>query len=172
MDMNFDFYQGSCGSFRFEEEEIVLLCFSYPGDEKYKCRSFNGTTFTDSNSSSTHGHTKAGNALGKYNGKPFVTGGYDGQYHAETEILDLNNTAEKYIWNLHKKYPFSESIRYAATVSFQDRVVVIGGDYIDLIAEFKNEIWTILTNLSTVRSYHNAIVADHDVVIVGGVGEL
>ena len=64
------------------------------------------------------------------------------------------------------------SIRYAAIVSFQNRVVVIGGDYIEIIAEFKDAKWARLGNMNSIRSYHNAIISDSDIFIIGGVGIL
>ena len=68
--------------------------------------SFNGTSFTEIDSISLNGHTKAGNSLGNYNGNLFVTGGFNGTYHSETEILYSDN--QQFEWRPQEAYPFHQ----------------------------------------------------------------
>ena len=68
--------------------------------------SFNGTNVTEIDSISLNGHTKAGNSLGKYNGNIFVTGGFNGTYHSETEIFYSDN--QQFEWRPQEAYPFHQ----------------------------------------------------------------
>ena len=71
---------------------------------------FNGTVFDQLHFNTQHGHTRAGNSLGVYNGNAIVIGGRDRSsssstiYHNEVEVLEFEIGRLK--WNLKNKYPY------------------------------------------------------------------
>ena len=78
---------------------VIILCFSFNGvNARPEIELF-----------SKFGHSAAGNSLGEWKGLPFVAGGYDtdSEYHAETEIVEYENS--KYKWTVQPQYPFHKS---------------------------------------------------------------
>ena len=129
-----------------------------------------------------YGHSRAGNNLGNYQGRPLIVGGnnwYPGYYHDHTELLDLEN--EK--WRGQQAYPFHRSIFYSTSVSYSDQVVLFGGytdendangnmiGPVNTVAAFTAGSWVKLGELKDKRHLHNGVYYDDGrVVLVGGLG--
>ena len=180
-DLSFDFRDGSCGSFLFPEdrEEIVVLCFPDIRRERNKCWSYDGLNSNKMKFISNIGHTRAGNDLGKYEGKPFIAGGADsdGDWNGQTEILSFKSGQ----WEIAEAYPFHEYIAHAAVVSVDDKVVLLGGHVdgpVNTVAAFANGSWSKIGELKgreiegniDGRRGHNSIQSGNDIFIIGGEG--
>jgi len=167
-DLLFDFYNGVCGTFNFDQEpEVVLLCFSDSSDKM--CHRYDGNDFQQLEVSTQYNHQYAANSLGKYNQGALVVGGWN----KAVELLEFENGSYK--WNLKQSYPFHSRIRGAALISIKNYVIVFGGhgDHVLLtVAQFKDDAWTKIGDLNQSRHAHNCILFGSEVLVVGGWGSL
>ena len=92
----FEFRYGTCGTYTFDQREIVLLCFQYKALKS--CHTFDGEIFEKVESDSNYNHENG--RLGSYVGDPFIVGSHK-YYHNKTEIMKNN------IWTEAAEYSFS-----------------------------------------------------------------
>ena len=93
-----------CSHKVFMSHEVVIIMTHYL---RVCGLSFNGETDKEFGPMTNYGHHHAGNSLGNYGGRPFVSGGKDGQknwWHSKTEIFDFESGE----WKPEKDYPFED----------------------------------------------------------------
>ena len=89
-----------------------------------------------------------------------------------TEIFDMNTLK----WSDGPDFPFgskSSSISGYSTAKTPDAAYIIGGgdppfEYLNLVAEFRNNQWTQLNDLNKGRLHHGSITVGAQTMIVGG----
>ena len=141
----------------------------------FKCSSYDGINVTDLGPTTEFAHSAASVNLGNYRGSPFIAGGGKNENRYQTEVLDRIKGEWPGEWIRKADFPFNAGFYYSAIASLPDKVYVIGGQRIgapggktDIIAQFKDDTWTLVGRMSTRRYGHNVIVSDNDIIIVGG----
>merc|ERR550534_713600 len=113
----FNFYYGSCNTFAFPEEK-VLLCFDL--NHSQSCHTFDGENYVNV-ASTRYSHVQT-LGLAKYQGRPLTTGAYH-ERSVKTEIMNLSTGQ----WEDGLDYPFQEFISHYSTTSTSSTSYIIGG---------------------------------------------
>jgi len=155
----FNFYYGSCNTFSFPAEK-VLLCFDL--NHSQSCHTFDGENY-ETVASSRYSHVQT-LGLAKYQGQPLTTGSYH-ERSVKTEIMNLSTGQ----WEDAQDYPFQEFISHYSTTSTSSAAYIIGGFVSPTtIAEFKHGQWSKVGDLSTGRYGHASITDGVQTIIIGG----
>lgn len=130
---------------------------------------FDGGIFESAGSSQySHVYTLS---IANYQGKPLTTGCYEknGGCAVKTELMDLNTLT----WSNGPDYPFtSDYIANYATASTSEAAYVIGGRWSqDVIAEFKNNVWSQFGTLTSGRHSHKSISMGDEWLVIGGLSD-
>merc|ERR1712113_493955 len=180
----FNFPSGTCKTYTIEidgnEKEYLFLCFS--DIESTYCRIFDGVSYMDNKIANTtyqHSFTE----LASFEGKPFITGDYQGPYtnNAKTEIYNLNDDST---WYQAADYPYGDFISFYSTVSTDQSAFIIGGrqeaqlgqivdQYTAVLAQYTRDSagqmqWYEFSTLLQQRVGHNSILVEDQLVIFGG----
>ena len=173
------FYEHSCSSLSWSEENFVILCFDV--EKEKSCYSFNGklTYIGDSN----YGHNNGG--LTKYNGNLLTSGGASYAYrhidgNQKTEILKIDERKPTSWSVVEQDFEFTlgeyiidhSLVTVESTVFNKEYVLLIGGrndDFNQLDKVFKfNGTWFPFGQLNKPRIYHNSIYWNGAVYVIGG----
>ena len=147
--------------------------------------SFDGENFENVASSKCDHDSTFG--LANYRGNALTTGSYyDSDCSVRTELYDFKtnrwNDAANYpfarldikISKLAILMPFTSQIFYYSVASTNEAAFVIGGSqqdgssYLEFIAQFKDNTWSLYGNLQKRRSLHGSITSGDETMIIGG----
>jgi len=155
----FNLYYGSCNTFAFPEEK-VLLCFDL--NHNKSCHAFDGDNYVNV-ASTRYSHVQT-LGLGKYQGQPLTTGSYQ-ERSVKTEIMNLGTGQ----WEDGPDYPFQEFISHYSTTSTSSTAYIIGGFLSPtIIAQFKHGQWSKVGDLSMGRYGHGSITYGVQTMVIGG----
>ena len=153
------------------DKEIVLLCFDYNHQKNcYQYADGSLTHFVDANES----HYRA--RLGEFKNQLITVGGSDNK---KTEILDRSDNGQ-YKWSLGQDYNFSPTgkiyhysmVNVPQIGSNEEYLLLIGGknggySYLDKVHKYNGK-WSYFGNLQKTRGYHNSVLLNGRVFIIGG----